>query len=514
MDSPASPASAPAAAVALRGVSKRFGQLQAVDRVELDLFAGEIHALLGENGAGKTTLMCLLDGLYRPDEGRIEVGGQEVRFKSPRAAMKASIGMVHQHFMLVPTLTVAENVVLGAERIPLLLSPRRLRERVQAAAERLGLKVDAAARVGDLSVGEQQRVELLRVLDRGARVLVLDEPTAVLSPAEVDALFEALRRLACEGVAIVLVSHKFDEVRRVARRLTVMRRGAVVARFDDPAKLTDEALAEAMVGRQVSLRLERSAIQRGAPVLEAEGLVVLSDRGLPAVSGASLVVHAGEILGIAGVAGNGQGELFDALAGLRRPRAGRIALGGEDVTSAGPRERTGLGLRYVPADRTSTGTAPGLTVQENLLLRAYRSPPCRKGPWLHLDAARASCLAAIERLQIATTGLGQPARMLSGGNLQKLVVARELDGGVRVLLAMLPTRGLDVWATAEVRRRLLQARGAGAAVLLWSEDLDEVLALADRVAVMRAGRIVEVLEHERADVATVGRLMIGGSNAA
>ena len=424
--------------------------------------------------------------------------------------------MVHQHFMLVPTLSVAENVLLGATHIPALLRPRQLRARVQAAADRLGLKVDAAARVGDLSVGEQQRVELLRVLDRGARILILDEPTAVLSPTEAEALFAALCQLASEGATVVLVSHKFDEVRRVARRLTVMRKGKVAARFDSPQGLSDDTLAEAMVGHKVSLFLERTPSQPGGPLLEVEGLRVTGERGLPAVRTLSLAVRAGEIVGIAGVAGNGQGELFDALAGLRDAEAGRIALGGRDVTRATPLARADLGLRYIPADRTLTGTAPSLSVQENLLLRAYRQPPCRKGPWLHLDAGRARCEESVERLQISTTGLAQPVRMLSGGNLQKLVVARELFDGVKVLLAMLPTRGLDVWATAEVRRHLLEARARGAAVLLCSEDLDEVLALSDRVAVMRAGRIVEVLERDRADLATVGRLMIasGGPNAA
>jgi simple sugar transport system ATP-binding protein len=499
--------------VALRGLVKRFGPVPAVDRVDLDLFAGEIHALLGENGAGKTTLMSLVGGLYRPDEGAIEINGRPVHFKSPRDAMAASIGMVHQHFMLVPTLTVAENVLLGAESIPMLLSPGKLQARVQAAADRLGLKVDASARVGDLSVGEQQRVELLRVLDRGARILILDEPTAVLSPVEADSLFAALCQLASEGATVVLVSHKFDEVRKVARRLTVMRKGQAVARFESPQGLGDDVLAEAMVGRKVSLQVDRSEVQRGETLLEIDALDVRGDRGILAVRALSLSAHAGEIVGIAGVGGNGQTELFDALAGLRPPASGRISLCGRDATGETPRARASMGLRYIPADRASTGTAPGLTVQENLLLRAYREPPCRKGPWLHLDAARDRCEQAVASLQISTTGLAQPARLLSGGNLQKLVVARELDADAKVVLAMLPTRGLDVWATAEVRRRLLEARARGAAVLLCSEDLDEVLALSDRVAVMKAGRIVEVLPRERASLSTVGRLMISSGSA-
>jgi simple sugar transport system ATP-binding protein len=428
--------------------------------------------------------------------------------------MRASIGMVHQHFMLVPTLTVAENVLLGAEKIPMLLRPAKVRARVQAAADRLGLKVDASARVGDLSVGEQQRVELLRVLDRGARVLVLDEPTAVLSPLETDALFGALCQLTSEGVAVALVSHKLDEVRRVAGRLTVLRRGEVVARFDSPSAVCDDELAEAMVGRKVSLSLDRAEISPGESLLVVADLEVAGERGPLAVNGVSLGVRAREIVGIAGVAGNGQGELFDAIAGLRPLRQGTIVLAGQDMSRASPRERAQAGLRYVPADRASTGTAPSLTVEENLLLRDYRQPPCRRGPWLRLEALRDRCRDQVQKLQIATSGLDQPARLLSGGNLQKLVLARELEGAPKVLLAMLPTRGLDLWATAEVRRLLLEARRAGTAVLLCSEDLDELLALSDRIAVMRSGRIVEVLDRARASVETIGRFMIGAGSAA
>jgi simple sugar transport system ATP-binding protein len=292
-----------------------------------------------------------------------------------------------------------------------------------------------------------------------------------------------------------------------------MRKGQAVARFESPQGLGDDVLAEAMVGRKVSLQVDRSEVQRGETLLEIDALDVMGDRGILAVRALSLSAHAGEIVGIAGVGGNGQTELFDALAGLRPPASGRISLCGRDATGETPRARASMGLRYIPADRASTGTAPGLTVQENLLLRAYREPPCRKGPWLHLDAARDRCEQAVASLQISTTGLAQPARLLSGGNLQKLVVARELDADAKVVLAMLPTRGLDVWATAEVRRRLLEARARGAAVLLCSEDLDEVLALSDRVAVMKAGRIVEVLPRERASLSTVGRLMISSGSA-
>jgi len=500
-----------APAVRLERVSKRFGELQAVREVDLELAAGEVHALLGENGAGKSTLMSILAGLYRSDGGRVLLAGREVRLRSPREAAAAGIGMVHQHFMLVPTLSVAENVLLGAARIPLLLSPRRLEREVTAAAERLGLHVAPGALAGALSVGEQQRVEILRVLARGARVLILDEPTAVLAPEEAEALFASLRRLAAEGCAIVLISHKLEELRRVADRLTVMRRGEVVARVADPAARSPEELAAAMVGREISLAIERRPASPGAVLLSARGLRVRGERGLEAVRGVDLELRGGELLGLAGVSGNGQRELLDGLAGLLRLEAGELTLCGEEVGRASPRQRAALGLRYVPEDRHATGTAPSLSVGENLQLRSYRHPPTRRGCWLDLDADRAGCQRRVDALQIAAAGLDQAARLLSGGNLQKVVLARELGAEARVILALHPTRGLDAWATAEVRRLLLAARDRGAAVLVCSEDLEEVLALADRVAVMAGGRLVHLAAAGAVSLPELGRLMAGGA---
>jgi general nucleoside transport system ATP-binding protein len=495
-------------AVELFGLSKRFGALQAVQSVDLALRSGEIHALLGENGAGKTTLMCMLAGLYRPDAGHIEVGGQPTSFRSPRDAMVAGVGMVHQHFMLVPTLTVAENVLLGAETIPALLRPRKLNQMVQRTAERLGLQVQANALVSALSVGEQQRVEILRVLSRGAKVLILDEPTAVLSPDETEALFASLRRLTEEGCAVVLISHKLEEVRQAASRITVLRKGKVVEHFDEPMRLSAEELASAMVGRGVSLKLDRAPAARAGPALLClERIRVLSDRGLEAVRGVDLVVRSSEILGLAGVAGNGQLELMEAVAGMRPVLEGTLSLDGQDLGRLSPRARADRGLRFIPEDRHHTGTAPSLSVAENLLLRRYQHPPCRRGPLLDLGALEPFCREKIAELQIATTGLDQHARLLSGGNLQKVILARELTSEGRVILALHPTRGLDAWATTEVRQQLLGARARGAGVLLCSEDLEELLALSDRIAVMTGGRIVLLVESDRADLVAIGRAM-------
>ena len=499
--------------VCIRGLCKSFAEVRAVQDVDLDLRGGQIHGLLGENGAGKTTLMCMLAGLYGPDAGIMELGGEAVSFRSPRDAMAAGVGMVHQHFMLVPTLTVAENVLLGAEQIPALLRPGRLQGEVQAHADELGLSVDAGARVESLDLGQQQRVEILRVLCRGARVMIMDEPTAVLSPDESEALFDSLRQLCQKGCAVVLISHKLDEVRRVAHRITVMRKGRVVACHDDPRGQSTEQLAADMVGRVVELQIQREEVTAGPAMLSVEGLRATSDRGLTALDSVDLQVKAGQILGIAGVAGNGQLELMEVVAGLRRASAGKVVFNGQEMGPMSPLQRVQLGLRYVPEDRQHTGTAPSLSVAENLLLRRYNRAPCRRGPWLRLGAMDDFCDELVQRLQISTAGLDQSVRLLSGGNLQKVILAREVSEEAQLILAMQPTRGLDVWATTEVRRLLLAARARQAAVLLCSEDLEELLALCDRLAVMASGKMVGLYKRDEFDLNEIGRLMTCGGIA-
>ena len=482
--------------------------------VDLELRAGEIHALLGENGAGKTTLMSLLGGLYRPDSGVVEIQGQTMpRCFGPRLAMAAGVGMVHQHFMLVPSLTAAQNMLLGAARLPVLLGPRSMAQQVRASAEAAGLDLGSLqldAPVETLSVGEQQRVEILRVLSRGARVMVLDEPTAVLSPREAQTLFASLRRLCDDGCAVLLISHKLAELRQVASRLTIMRQGRVVAVHDDPAGLSAERLAEDMVGHEVSLTLERPEVSPGPARLTLRAVSVASDRLADTVRGVDLDLRAGEILGLAGVGGNGQLPLMEALAGLRPLSAGELLLDGRPLQDTGPAQRVDMGLRYIPEDRGHTGTAPGLSVRQNLALRRYRDEEARGVRGLELTRLDPDLREQLAELKVSCTGLDQRTGLLSGGNIQKLILARELGGEPGVILAAQPSRGLDAWATMHVRRQLLSARSRGAAVLLCSEDLEEVLALSDRVAVMSGGRLLGPMDRQEADLNRVGQLMSGG----
>ncbi|HEY0415764.1 MAG TPA: ABC transporter ATP-binding protein [Gaiellaceae bacterium] len=500
-------------AVELRDITKRFPGVVANDGVRFEAAEGEVHALLGENGAGKSTLSNILTGLYRPDEGQIVLWGKEVAFSSPRDALDAGIGMVHQHFRLVPPFTVAENVILGDHRgegRKFMVHPRRIERRVAELGERYRIVVDPRARVWQLSLGEQQRVEILKALYREARVLILDEPTAVLTPQEADSLFETLRVMAAEGRTIIFISHKLHEVKAVADRVTVLRDGRTVATVDS-ADATPRSLAALMVGREVSLatRVDR-ATEVGEPVLEARSLWASGDRGGDAVRGVDLTVRAGEIVAIAGVAGNGQRELAETITGMRPAARGEIVVDGRKLRGGDAREAIHAGIAHVPEDRLHTGVAPSLSIASNVVLKAYRGRELALGPLLRLRTIREHAAHLIHRYDVRGGGPELPARQLSGGNLQKVVLAREFHGGPRVLVVASPTRGLDVAAIETVHRYIREAADAAVGVLLISEDLDEILALADRVAVMFEGRIVGERDAGETTVEEIGLLMAGG----
>jgi ABC-type uncharacterized transport system ATPase subunit len=509
---PRPPCSMPAA-VTLRGITKRFPGVVANDAVDFEAVEGEVHALLGENGAGKSTLSNILTGLYRPDEGEILIGGEPVSFHSPRDALDAGICMVHQHFRLVPPFTVAENVILGDHRgegKKLLVHPRRIERRVAELGRRYRIAVDPRARVWQLSLGEQQRVEILKALYRDARILILDEPTAVLTPQEADSLFETVRVMAKEGRTIVFISHKLHEVKAVSDRVTVLRAGKnvdTVATRD----ATPRSLAALMVGRDVALgeRVER-ATEIGGPVLQLRDVWSAGDRGGDALRGVSLTVHGGEIVAIAGVAGNGQRELAEAVTGMRPTSHGEVVVDGRALRSGDARGAIRAGVAHVPEDRLHTGVAPSLSIASNVALKSYRGREHAKGPLLKLGAIREHAAQLIRRYDVRGGGPELPARQLSGGNLQKVVLAREFHGSPRVLVVASPTRGLDVAAIETVHRYLREAAAAGVGVLLISEDLDEILALADRIAVMYEGAIVGEADAGEATVEELGLLMAGG----
>jgi general nucleoside transport system ATP-binding protein len=492
--------------VALRNITRRFGRLIANDDVSLDLAPGEIHALVGENGAGKTTLMRILYGLLQPDTGRIELEGRPARIRHPQDAMRLGLGMVHQHFMLVETLTVAENVTLGREPHARLGLFRRAaaEARVADLAGRHGLPADPRARVSALSVGAQQRIEILKALHHGARILILDEPTAVLTPQEVDELFQVLRSLKADGASIVLITHKLAEVRAIADRVTVMRAGRV-AGSGSASELTTERIAEMMVGRVIP-PLRSPARDPGEPLLEVRGLEVLDDRKLPAVREVSLVVRAGEIVGIAGVEGNGQLELVESLAGLRGPTGGEIRIGGRRCSGRSAREHFDAGMAHIPSDRLRRAIVADMSLAENLELGAPRGA---HGPWLDPRRLARDALPLLREYDVRPADPTARAGQLSGGNQQKLVAARELSRDARVLIVAHPTRGLDLGAIDFLHRRLLAERDKGRAVLLVSSELSEILTLSDRVLVLYGGRIVHETTATATDERTLGLYMTG-----
>jgi general nucleoside transport system ATP-binding protein len=501
-------------ALEMRGITKRYPGVVANDGIDLDVRPGEIHALLGENGAGKTTLMNILYGLARPDEGEILLDGSPVRMTGPSEAIARGISMVHQHFMLVPVLTVAENIVLGQEAMAnaVFLDRREASRRIRELATRFGFEMDPDAKVASLSVGQQQRVEILKALYREARILVLDEPTAVLTPQETGEIFVLLRRLAETGRSIIFISHKLYEVLALADRITVIRRGKVVGQRD-PQQTDEQDLAELMVGREVQLTVDRGESHPTDVMLDVRDLKVKDDRGSEAVRGVDLAIRAGEVLGIAGVAGNGQDELVEALVGLRPPVSGSVSLGGRDVTGSSPRRMNELGVGFVPADRQRFGLVLPFSIADNLVLTSYHRAPYSHGI-LRDDAAIARDAAvSVEAFDVRTPSPQAHVATLSGGNQQKVVVAREFDRPLKLLVLDQPTRGLDVGSIEFIHRQVIAKRDAGTAILLVSAELDEVLEMSDRIAVMYRGRLVAVVDGRTADKNEIGLLMATGGRA-
>ncbi|MFI5036358.1 MAG: ABC transporter ATP-binding protein [Acidimicrobiales bacterium] len=494
--------------VELRGVTKRFGSFTACDQISVTVEPGQIHCLLGENGAGKSTLMNVLFGLLHPDEGQILVDGQPVVFTNSGEAVRAGIGMVHQHFMLVPVFTVAENVVLGFEPTKSFdrLDHAKADESIREASQRFGLEVDPDAVVEDLPVGIQQRVEILKALNHNAELLILDEPTAVLTPQEIDALMEIMRSLKAAGKSILFISHKLKEVREISDVITVIRQGHVVGTAQPTD--TEAQLASLMVGRDVILTVDKPPHAPGDTVLEIRDLVVRDDRGLLAVNGVSLDVHAGEIVALAGIQGNGQTELVEALAGVRPVESGTILLGGRDLTAATPREMLDAGLGHVPEDRQRDGLILSMTVADNLVLNTPRRAPFARRGTRRLGEVRDNAVQRIKDFDIRTESPYALVSSLSGGNQQKVIVARELSRPLTVLVAAQPTRGLDVGSIEYVHRQMVHERNEGQGVLVVSSELDEVLALGDRVAVMYKGRITGIVPPTTSRE-TIGLLMTG-----
>ena len=493
--------------VAMRDIVKRFPGVLANDNVNFSLKKGEIHALLGENGAGKSTLMNVLAGLYRPDGGTIFVNGRPVDFRSPKDSIAAGIGMVHQHFMLVPSQTVTENILLGLD------SPRfrmRLREYdrvITNLGERFGMKVDPKAHVWQLSVGEQQRVEILKLLYRGAEVLILDEPTAVLAPQEIAGLFDTLQVMVADGKSVIFISHKLNEVIEIADRVTVLRRGKVTATGFDIGETTRQELAQLMVGREVVFRLDKEEVEPGEVVLAVENLHAENDKGLRALRGVSLNVRSGEIVGIAGVAGNGQRELAQAISGLRPCTKGQVSLNDKEISCLSIQKRIHLGVAYIPEDRTHVGTAPNLSVTDNLIMKRYRLPPIARKWMVDMNLATSYANQLKDTYEIMTPSVETPVRLLSGGNLQRVILAREISAEPSFLIAMQPTRGLDVGAIEGVQRLLLSQREAGAAILIVSEELEELIMLSDRIYVIYEGEIMGEVHDGNIDL--IGQMMTG-----
>lgn len=493
--------------VEMRSITKKFPGVIANDQVDFDLRKGEVHALLGENGAGKSTLMNVLAGLYKAEGGSTYVDGKLVSFASPREAIAAGIGMVHQHFMLVPSLSVTENVLLGLKEPRFRMRLPAYTKKVGEIARKFGLQVDPEAKVWQISVGEQQRVEILKMLYRGADVLIMDEPTAVLAPTEIDELFNTLRSMTEQGKSIVFISHKLNEVMEIADRVTVLQKGKITTSGISIKDVTKADLAHLMVGREVVFRVDKNEVEVGDVVLDVKGLEAFNDKGIQALNGVSINVKQGEIVGLAGVAGNGQNELAEALAGLRPVTNGTISVNDQDVTNKPVKLGIREGISLIPADRTAVGTAPNLSVTDNVIMKNYDQEPIARGWRVLTSEANKYARVLKDSFDIIVPTIDTSVRLLSGGNLQKVILAREISSEPKFMIAVQPTRGLDVGAIEGVQRLLLAQRESGAAILLISEELEELLSLSDRIYVIYEGEIMG--ETADGDIDVIGQMMTG-----
>ena len=497
------------AVIEMRNVSKSFPGIKANDAVNLSLYEGEVHALLGENGAGKSTLMSILTGNYRPDEGELYYRGKQVQLRKPKDAVQLGIGMVHQHFRLVETLSAVENIILASRQSGFLIHAKENKQDILACAEQYGMQIDTNAKVWQLSIGEQQRVEIVKLLYQGTEILILDEPTAVLTPQETRTLFSNLRKMAQMGKTIVFITHKLYEVMEFSDRITVLRAGKSVATMRT-ADTTKEELTRLMVGREVvQSKNEDSGSTGGECVLQLTDVVALNDKRLKALNGINLSVHAGEITCIAGIAGNGQKELGEVIAGLRKIQSGHLSICGEEVQSCNAKEMIKKGVAFIPEDRLGMGLVPNLNMYRNFILKNYDSPESSRHGVLLDNEISCRTKASIDSFQIYSAGAEKPVKLMSGGNQQKLLLAREVEKAPRLIIATYPVRGLDISAAEAIHQVFLQEKKDGTAILLISEDLDEIFALADTIAVLHEGRIVGQLSRNVATYESVGRLMLG-----
>ncbi len=496
-------------ALKAENITKYFPGVLANDHINFNLYKGEIHTLLGENGAGKTTLMNIFDGIYSPNEGDIFIEGKHVNIRSAFDAMKLGIGMIHQHFMLVDTLTVLENVILGFQKQGFLIDKADVIKKIKGISDKYDFKLNPNAKIWQLSVGEQQRVEIIKMLYRGANILILDEPTAVLTPQESEVLFCILKQIKSEGEPIIFISHKLEEVMEISDRITVLRKGKVVGTVNKE-DVSQKDLALMMIGREILFCLERKPLKMGREILKVDNLEGYSDRGIKILREVNFNVRSGEIFGIAGVAGNGQEELAEIITGLRKASKGKIYVENQEITNLSPYSILKNGVSYIPSDRLKVGLVPNLSSVENSILKCYSKEPISHGLFMNYSRATEYADNLIEEFNVMVPRMSAPVKLLSGGNMQKLLLAREISENPILLVAVHPTRGLDVGATEFVRRKLLEARDSGAAVLLISEDLDEILTISDRIGVIYEGKIIGIIKTEEAYIKEIG-LMMGGS---